>query len=425
MYARGGHVSGPTLAWVGEGGDPGGEYIIPAKKMAGASMAYLSGARGASVIDGKIPGFAKGGYVKGRKNNKKKKSNSTSSFYDDYLRALVEADDFEGIAFFKAVNNRKGGMKPGILKKIYASELLEGSAVGANTRMITSRGGAFGAGTTLDTSRGGVYASAKQQVDRSTLVRAQLASLEAEMKAYSNRIVSSSQELSSAYQSRRARILSGHSNFGGGLPSMGVGGAGLFDPRLNIGVGFNSRMIYGSLDRETRTHISRDGRRTLMSRDVYTDYWKKVASDWKYERFAKGGYVNRPTLGWIGEGGESEYIIPSSRMAQSAMAYLNGARGAAVLKAPGFATGGYVGGPDRSGNPLQALMDRVGTIDSLTVNEPPQINDGPIQVTTGPVLDFDGQRYVTMDDYQRGLRDVKRQTLGEIRTAAGRRATGR
>jgi hypothetical protein len=142
-------------------------------------------------------------------------------------------------------------------------------------------------------------------------------------------------------------------------------------------------------------------------------------------QFAKGGYVNRPTLGWIGEGGESEYIIPSSRMAQSAMAYLNGARGAAVLKAPGFATGGYVGGPDRSGNPLQALMDRVGTIDSLTVNEPPQINDGPIQVTTGPVLDFDGQRYVTMDDYQRGLRDVKRQTLGEIRTAAGRRATGR
>ena len=141
--------------------------------------------------------------------------------------------------------------------------------------------------------------------------------------------------------------------------------------------------------------------------------------------FAKGGYVNRPTLGWIGEGGESEYIIPSSRMAQSAMAYLNGARGAAVLKAPGFATGGYVGGPDRSGNPLQALMDRVGTIDSLTVNEPPQINDGPIQVTTGPVLDFDGQRYVTMEDYQRGLRDVKRQTLGEIRTAAGRRATGR
>ena len=141
--------------------------------------------------------------------------------------------------------------------------------------------------------------------------------------------------------------------------------------------------------------------------------------------FAKGGYVNRPTLGWIGEGGESEYIIPSSRMAQSAMAYLNGSRGAAVLKAPGFATGGYVGGPDRSGNPLQALMDRVGPIDSLTVNEPPQINDGPIQVTTGPVLEFDGQRYVTMEDYQRGLRDVKRQTLGEIRTAAGRRATGR
>jgi len=51
--------------------------------------------------------------------------------------------------------------------------------------------------------------------------------------------------------------------------------------------------------------------------------------------------------------------------------------------------------------------------------------DRPIEITTGPVLEFDGERYVTLDDLQRVARDVKRQTLGELRTAAGRRATGR
>jgi hypothetical protein len=120
-------------------------------------------------------------------------------------------------------------------------------------------------------------------------------------------------------------------------------------------------------------------------------------------------------------------------MYDASMAYLSGARGMDVINPPRFAKGGYVGarsaavktpgfangGFVSSGNPMQTLMDR-----RVTVNQT-QRNDGPIQVTTGPILEFNGQQYVTMEDYQRGLRDVKRQTLGEIRTAAGRRATGR
>jgi hypothetical protein len=149
--------------------------------------------------------------------------------------------------------------------------------------------------------------------------------------------------------------------------------------------------------------------------------------------FARGGHVSGPTLAWVGEGGDpgGEYIIPARKMYGASMAYLSGARGASVI--PGFAKGGYVGarsavvktpgfaqgGFVSSGNPMQTLMDR-----RVTVNQT-QRNDGPIQVTTGPILEFNGQQYVTMEDYQRGLRDVKRQTLGEIRTAAGRRATGR
>ena len=47
-FAEGGIVKKPTMAMVGDGGEP--EYIIPQSKMAAASANYLSGARGASVI---------------------------------------------------------------------------------------------------------------------------------------------------------------------------------------------------------------------------------------------------------------------------------------------------------------------------------------------------------------------------------------
>lgn len=57
QFAQGGVVDRPTLAMVGEGGEP--EYIIPASKMAAASANYLNGARGGAVI----PAFASGGLV--------------------------------------------------------------------------------------------------------------------------------------------------------------------------------------------------------------------------------------------------------------------------------------------------------------------------------------------------------------------------
>ena len=56
-FAKGGVVASPTIAMVGEGGEP--EYIIPQSKMAHAAANYLGGARGSSVI----PAFANGGVV--------------------------------------------------------------------------------------------------------------------------------------------------------------------------------------------------------------------------------------------------------------------------------------------------------------------------------------------------------------------------
>jgi phage-related minor tail protein len=56
-FAEGGVVSGPTLAMVGEGGEP--EYIVPQSKATKFANNWLSGVRGAAAI----PKFAEGGMV--------------------------------------------------------------------------------------------------------------------------------------------------------------------------------------------------------------------------------------------------------------------------------------------------------------------------------------------------------------------------
>lgn len=55
QFAKGGVVTGPTLAMVGEGNEP--EYIVPQSKAAGFAQNWIGGKRGA----GAIPGFANGG----------------------------------------------------------------------------------------------------------------------------------------------------------------------------------------------------------------------------------------------------------------------------------------------------------------------------------------------------------------------------
>lgn len=49
-FAEGGVVTRPTLAMVGDGGEP--EYIIPQSKMAAAASNFLAGDRGSSIMDG-------------------------------------------------------------------------------------------------------------------------------------------------------------------------------------------------------------------------------------------------------------------------------------------------------------------------------------------------------------------------------------
>lgn len=56
--ARGGFVTGPTNALIGEGGEP--EYVVPASKMNEAMGRYARGARGAAVIPDRSGGDAGG-----------------------------------------------------------------------------------------------------------------------------------------------------------------------------------------------------------------------------------------------------------------------------------------------------------------------------------------------------------------------------
>jgi len=100
--------------------------------------------------------------------------------------------------------------------------------------------------------------------------------------------------------------------------------------------------------------------------------------------YAQGGVVTKPTLALVGDGGEPEYIIPQSKMRATALNY---------LQSPGG--GGSV------------------------AMQPAQIN-----ITTGPVMQADGQNWVTMQDLQRAMRATESATMARLRTYAGRRAVG-
>jgi hypothetical protein len=114
--------------------------------------------------------------------------------------------------------------------------------------------------------------------------------------------------------------------------------------------------------------------------------------------FAAGGVVSQPTLAMVGEAGR-EYIIPESKMAAAAANYLSGVRGDRVI--PTFANGGTAGAAAGGG-----------------------AANTTVQITTGPVLQQDGQRYVTISDLERALQDYGAQIFRNSRSYGGRRYQG-
>ena len=100
---------------------------------------------------------------------------------------------------------------------------------------------------------------------------------------------------------------------------------------------------------------------------------------------AEGGFITEPTAAMVGEGGDNEYVIPEDKMSSALQRYNSGARGDAVTEG---ANG--VGGDDSS-----AWMD------------------APINISTGPVMAFEGKNYVTQDEFAAGVQSAAKQ--GEAR----------
>ena len=100
-------------------------------------------------------------------------------------------------------------------------------------------------------------------------------------------------------------------------------------------------------------------------------------------KFAKGGIVNRPTVAMVGEGGESEYIIPESKMDKALNRFM--------AKSQGITAGG---------------------------------GDVSINITTGPVVEMNGEQYVTVSDMQAAMQATAKGVLGSLRNPSTRISLG-
>ena len=108
----------------------------------------------------------------------------------------------------------------------------------------------------------------------------------------------------------------------------------------------------------------------------------KYAGGGPKKLFASGGYVDGPTPALVGEGGQGEYIIPSSEMSNSMARWNAGASGAAVIDGADPATA--------EGNAFT-------------------MGDVPITISTGPVMQFEGSNYVSQEEFAKGIKVAAKQ----------------
>ena len=87
--------------------------------------------------------------------------------------------------------------------------------------------------------------------------------------------------------------------------------------------------------------------------------------------FAEGGYVSGPTRALVGEGGESEYIIPESKMRESMARYAQGNRGAAVIPGGGNAEMSSEGSGVAVAAPIDVryTVERINSVDYVTADQ--------------------------------------------------------
>lgn len=90
-----------------------------------------------------------------------------------------------------------------------------------------------------------------------------------------------------------------------------------------------------------------------------------------FRKFADGGSVNKPTFGLVGEGGESEYIIPESKMRESMKRYSRGARGSAVIPTERGATSAEMesGAVGAGAIDVRYTVERINNVDYVTADQ--------------------------------------------------------
>ena len=89
----------------------------------------------------------------------------------------------------------------------------------------------------------------------------------------------------------------------------------------------------------------------------------------KVGAYAEGGFVTGPTNALIGEGGESEYVIPASKMRGAMSRYAGGARGNSVI--PGSSEGGTEQGGVATMEPIDVRysVERINSVDYVTADQ--------------------------------------------------------
>jgi phage-related protein len=113
-------------------------------------------------------------------------------------------------------------------------------------------------------------------------------------------------------------------------------------------------------------------------------------------RFATGGYVTRPTLAMIGEGGEPEHVVPRSKVVSFSRAVLSGATGASALSG---------GASMRRTSGGAAAMIRQGGAGSRNIT---------LNTRVDKVVRQDGEDRVTLAQAQTLASDAARQAVAQM-----------
>lgn len=179
-------------------------------------------------------------------------------------------------------------------------------------------------------------------------------------------------------------------------------------------------------------------------------------------QFATGGYVTKPTLAMIGEGGEDEYVVPQSKAASFANNIVAGRTGKQALQsaptpiatawsnammqaraaslnqvmakeftrltrrwAPDF-TGAIIEQmQQRQQRKMMAAPTRTGSAASTRADT---AASAPIVIEpklTGPIMEFNGQKFVSYDDLERAMKATAEGVIAHLRKPQSRIALGR